>query len=153
MERVCPSCLKSFSPHRSVANQKYCGAPACQRARKNAWRKTALEHDPDHRANQLLSQRRWRDKNPGYWQEYRARHPEYVHRNRLGQAERNHRRGQSPPGKSSSPAATMIAKRDELNPGQERPLGHFRLVPIRPGMIAKRDELIVRLEPVFGGSG
>jgi hypothetical protein len=54
--------------------QRYCSREACQKARKNAWRRAKLELDPDYRANQQASTRAWLASQGGssaYYQRYR----------------------------------------------------------------------------------
>ncbi len=66
--------------------------PACRRARKAAWKRNKMQTDPDYRYNHKLSNQKWAKAHPGYWKDYRSRHPEYVERNRILQAVRNRRR-------------------------------------------------------------
>jgi hypothetical protein len=42
-----------------VLGQAYCGDSACQRARRNAWRRTKYESDADYRLNQKSSTADW----------------------------------------------------------------------------------------------
>ena len=59
-----------------VADQKYCGAKVCQRARKREWRLKKYESDPDYRLNQKASTEAWMSKVGGaahYYREYRRR--------------------------------------------------------------------------------
>lgn len=159
MDKTCPCCLRVITPRRSVPNQRYCGQPECQRARKRAWRKEKRAQDGDYRETKKASQQRWQEKHPGYWREYREKHPEYTERNRQLQRERNrYKRRVEPPGRlgtgqvrDASPFA-KIAKGDALSP-LPRPIpGRYRLVPVGEN-IAKGDELIVLLEPVSWGTG
>ncbi len=56
--------------------QRYCGSEGCQKARKNAWRRTKLELDPDYRANQRASTKAWLQSQGGsaaYYRRYRKR--------------------------------------------------------------------------------
>ena len=58
------------------ANQRYCSSEDCQTARKNAWRRTKLELDPDYRANQRASTKAWLESQGGsgaYYRRYRKR--------------------------------------------------------------------------------
>ena len=50
-----------------------------------------MKTDPDYQANQRESQRSWRERNPGYWKQYRMQHPDYAMRNRLLQRHRDKR--------------------------------------------------------------
>ena len=87
----CAHCGSRFVPNPRIRNQRYCGRIECQRARKSSWQRRKLATDPDYQANKQDSQRAWRIRNPGYWQNWRLRHPEYVERNRMLQQERRGR--------------------------------------------------------------
>jgi hypothetical protein len=131
MEKTCPHCGKRFLPHPAVLNQRYCGSADCQRARKKSWQKEKLKSDPDYRENQAAAQKGWRERNKGYWREYRKNNQTYSQRNRLRQRERNRQK-------------RMIAKMDELGAKNLIAPGRYRLVPLY-GKIAKMDELIVEI--------
>jgi hypothetical protein len=131
-----PHCGKRFLPHPAVLNQQYCGSADCQRARKRKWQKEKLKSDPDYRENQAAAQKAWRERNRGYWREYRKKNKTYSERNRLRQSERNRQR-------------RVIAKMDELGAKSLVSPGRYRLVPLY-GKIAKMDELIVEIGVVAG---
>ena len=72
---------------RRTADQRYCGEPACQKARKNAWRRERYATDPDYRLNQDESTKAWLAANGGaakYHREYRRKRKE--RRDELGRA-------------------------------------------------------------------
>ena len=135
MEKTCLCCKRPIIAHPAVANQRYCGDPECQKARKRKWQKGKLAGDPDYRANQAEAQRQWRSRNRGYWREYRRRNPAYTEANRIRQRERNRRRR----------AGSGIAKMDELKEKTVIRSGRYRLVPLGGGGIAKMDALIVEI--------
>ncbi|OGR99861.1 MAG: hypothetical protein A2V88_13850 [Elusimicrobia bacterium RBG_16_66_12] len=59
-----------------TAEQRYCSGEGCQKARKNAWRRTKLALDPDYRANQRASTKAWLASQGGsgaYYRRYRKR--------------------------------------------------------------------------------
>ena len=59
-----------------VKGQKYCGAEACQRARKRAWRQEKRLVDPDYQSNQRASNEKWLASRGGaaaYHRDYRER--------------------------------------------------------------------------------
>lgn len=59
---------------RRTADQRYCGEPACQKARKNAWRRERYAADPEYRLNQRDSTKAWLEANGGaaaYYRRYR----------------------------------------------------------------------------------
>ena len=143
MEKTCLCCQRRFKPHPAVRDQRYCGTPDCQRARKRKWQKEKLANDRDYRANQAEAQRQWRERNKDYWKEYRKKHPAYTERNCMGQRERNRRRR----------SEAEIAKMDELKGETLIPSGRYRLVPLCNVGIAKMDELIVELGVISRGCG
>lgn len=59
-----------------VAGQRYCGAAACQRARRNRWRREKTASDADYRMNQRESTAAWLSAQGGaaaYHRAYRKR--------------------------------------------------------------------------------
>ncbi len=140
MQCVCIHCGKSFSLNPRVKNQGYCSYRECQKARRAKWQRKKMARDPDYRDNQRRCQKEWLSTHLGYWQDYRAKHPEYVKRNRLLQIRRNAKR-------RKDGLVKMIAKMDALNPWKGKV---FRLIPQGGGLIAKMDSLIVKLVPVKG---
>ncbi len=122
-----------------VKNQRYCSDKACQRERKRLWQKQKRAEDSAYRANQLDANKKWREKNPAYWRNYRKRHPEYVARNRELQRERNRRRRHG-----SGP----IAKMDASAGKSPVVTGHYQLVPLGSGTVAKMDAINVKIEVI-----
>lgn len=88
----CFHCGKSIKANPRVKNQRYCSDRECQRARRREWQREKLLNDPDYKANQRDCQRKWHEHHPGYYQDYRERHPQSRERNRLLQRYRNSRR-------------------------------------------------------------
>jgi len=141
--RRCKHCHTFFCPRPQNPDQQYCSNSACQRARKRRWQQQKFRTDPDYHANQRAAQDSWKEKNPRYWQEYRARHPECVARNRERQRERNrHRRKQGDAGH------VPIAKMDASAPDKSINTGRYMLSRIDSGGIAKMDALIVEINVV-----
>lgn len=130
-----------FTPCPQVPKQKYCSRKECQRARKREWNKNKLSSDPDYRENRKIAQQRWKDKNPGYWKEYRARHSKYTAKNRRQQGFRNKKR-------RINDLATQIAKTDESNPINSVLSGRYCMIPVRDGVIVKTDECIVEIAAI-----
>lgn len=88
----CAHCGRPFIPNPRVKKQRYCGGKECQRARKTLWQREKMRTDQEYQTNQRESQRTWRERNPGYWKQYRIGHPEYAMRNCLLQRHRDKRR-------------------------------------------------------------
>jgi len=88
-KRRCVACRGVFTVRAQTPGQRYCSAPACQRARRRRWQREKRRTDPDYRENQHQAQQRWAARQgAGYWRRYRAEHPEYTAANRAGQRER-----------------------------------------------------------------
>ena len=129
----CIHCKKGLVPNPRSKGQRYCGLPACQRARKAMWQRQKMALDRDYRLNQKDAQDQWREDNPGYWDRYRASHPEYCDRNRQLQKQRDAKR-----------RARRLAKMDALS--QPKPVnpGTYYLIPLMPNL-AKMDALTQRI--------
>ena len=137
-EIVCCSCADVFERSVRHKNQCYCPKPECQRARKAAWKRFKMRTDPDYKYNQTLSNKKWAKAHPGYWRDYRKRHPEKAERNRMLQSIRNRRRSSTPKNRSNQ---ELIAKVDASIVNKLRVVGQFWLVPV----IAKVDALKVNI--------
>ena len=48
-----------------------------------------MSADSDYKNNQQVANKRWHIKNPDYWRNYRASHPDYVQSNRDAQRVRD----------------------------------------------------------------
>ena len=106
-----------------------------------------LKTDADYRANQTAAQRRWRERHPAYWRDYRQRHPDATARNREQQRERNRRRRMA----GTGPSPPAIANMDAYTP--ERPVrsGTYRLVPVAAPGVAKMDAYLVEMQVLSAG--
>ena len=143
MKRSCRCCGCWFMTKVNVPDQQYCSRRICQNARRQRWRKQKLSIDLDYKADQYEAQRRWCEKNPDYWKQYRASHPDYRQRNRQKQKERNRKRGK----RHIEPGA-VIAKRYALKPHNEIISGIYNIVRVNGDMIAKSDALLVKLDVI-----
>ena len=85
-------CGVLFTPCPQIPGQTYCSRSVCQQARKNKWNRKKYATDPDYREGIQAAQQKMKEKNPGYWQDYRARHPKYTQKNRAQQRLRNQNR-------------------------------------------------------------
>jgi hypothetical protein len=68
----CKHCKKRCV--KRTRDQHYCGSPACQKVRKNKWRRAKYQVDPDYRANQRNSTTAWlktQGGNAAYYRRYR----------------------------------------------------------------------------------
>jgi hypothetical protein len=109
--------------------------------RKNRWQKDKLASDGAYKGNKADAQRRWSERHPDYYREYRRNHPPYVERNRQRQRQRNKRRGNGVGGVSLQSGA-MIAKKDATLSVKS---GTYQLIPIGLPLIAKKDAMVVAL--------
>lgn len=130
----CLACAKVFETLPRVPLQNYCSRVECQRERRKLWQRRKRQSDNDYQANQLQSQRRWREAHPDYWQQYRADHPQYVERNRAQQRARNQTRSRA--GVANVDATTLIS------PIQS---GTYQLRIVSPDGVAKMDAWIVKI--------
>ena len=71
--RNCPYCGNQFKPSRSHLQQVVCSEDACQRRRRADYHKKKLKKDPLYRAVCEDSQEIWRQQNPEYMKQYRAK--------------------------------------------------------------------------------
>ena len=77
------SCKKPYNRNPRQKKQRYCGAPACQRARKNEWQREKMKSDPKYRKDQKQANKDWLNKRPGYWKDYLRKNPKRKLRNKL----------------------------------------------------------------------
>ncbi len=99
-----------------------------------------MDTDEAYRLNQKKVQDRWREKNPGYSQNYRATHPDYTRKNREAQAERN-RKSRHKINPTSIYEA--IAKMDVSNGECSIKPGRYTILSAEHPDIAKMDVIIV----------
>ena len=130
----CFHCATLFTPRNK--KQYYCRRPECQKARKANWQRIKMKTNPDYKASQKFSQKKWAAANPGYWKAYRNQNPKKAERNRVLQTIRNRRR---PVQKQQ--ADVLIAKMDARKNIGFQPVGQFWLVPL----IAKMDATKVNI--------
>lgn len=94
---ICKNCRKRkpLNP-RLKGEQKYCGAPECQRARKAEWQRKNMAEKPKYYARQKKCVEKWRKTKPAnkYQDEYRKNNSEYTDRNRKKQKIYNQKRKQ-----------------------------------------------------------
>lgn len=147
---TCINCGSNFQRSPRHKNQNYCSKKACQRARKADWQRGKMRTDPEYRAGQRLSQKKWADNNPGYWKQYRAKNKDQAERNRLLQRLRNKRHRVCPGTIRDGSEAAMIAKMDaseQVKTSIFKVMGQYWLVPI----IAKMDALKVNIVVIADG--
>ncbi len=88
----CRYCQQTFRPAPYHPQQVVCSKPACQRERRNDYRRQKIACDSVYQQVCLDSPRKWRRSNPDYWKKYRQDHPEQVERNRRQQRWRDRKR-------------------------------------------------------------
>lgn len=121
---------------RRTKEQRYCGESACQKARKNTWRRAKYSTDADYRANQRDSTNAWlseQDGSAAYHRAYRQRRKE--------------------PGPSKSMLAPAVqgeapasANSDARFGGFYLESGVYALTPIGRKSDANSDALFARIE-------
>ena len=144
MKKVtCINCSREFIQSPRHKNQSYCQKQACQKAKKADWQRRKMKTDPEYKASQKLSQRKWLQANTDYWKKYRKRNPEKTARNRLLQRLRNKQRS-AQTSDASGDTSGMIAKMDaseSIKPTKFKAIGQYWMVPV----IAKMDALKVNI--------
>ena len=140
----CACCRRILPRDSRVKNQRYCGAKACQRARKSKWQREKLELDPDDRANKRESQRVWQGRNSSYWQQYRKKNPDYCEHNRQLQRARDRAR------RCMAATETNLAKMDTLGRiFHNTSMTYF--ISASQGNLAKMDAIPVKIIPITPG--
>ena len=141
--RLCKCCGKRITIKRNP-QKVYCSDKRCQHYRKMSWRQEKMKNDADYRSNQYASNQRWQSKHTDYWRKYRARHPEYVERNRRTQRVRD---------STNHVNASYLAKSDALNEKSLMAPGVYWLTPNKEGCLAKSDALLVKIHVLSGQNG
>ena len=72
-KRVCPYCKQEFTPDRFHPDQVVCSFLPCQRLRRNEYHRKKIAIDPVYRDVCADSQSFWKEQNPDYQKQYRAR--------------------------------------------------------------------------------
>ena len=132
----CVHCRRLYIANPRVQNQKYCSRDICQRARKSRWQQRKMATDDDYRQNRKESRQMWQTRHPGYWQQYRASHPQYCERNRMLQKQRDAKR-----------RAKHLAKMDALKQLKSIKPGPYYLIPCM-GNLAKMDALTQKINVI-----
>ena len=121
----CRHCRK-LRPRRTP-DQRYCSDEACQKARKNAWRRERYAADPDYRLNLRDSTMAWLDANGGA-AEY---HRRYRQARKQRRREQSRAKGEAKPVDSaSSPGQAAGANSDALLQESPSISGTYVLFPL-----------------------
>jgi hypothetical protein len=88
MFQPCPQSYRPTKEGREVSAQHYCSKPECQRESDRRSHQAHIKKNPLYHQKQLLSARRWRKKNGGYWRQ-RREDPQVAERNRVLQRQRD----------------------------------------------------------------
>lgn len=146
-EIFCSNCAELFTPSSRHGNQTFCMKPQCRKARKASLQREKMKTDPDYRADQKLSKKKWSASRPDYWKEYRKDNSDKAERNRLLQTVRNGKR------KKGKEAATRDASRPSARKaawGKETfsVCGRCWLIPMSP-KAAPLDVRIVTISRIW----
>jgi hypothetical protein len=71
--KTCIYCKQAFSPCRYHPDQRVCGSAECQQRRRTDYHREKIATDFVYREQCRDSQKKWRENNPGYMKQYRAR--------------------------------------------------------------------------------
>jgi hypothetical protein len=136
---------------RNKGRQNYCGGTSCQQARKNAWERAKLKHEPGYKAKRTSCKKRWYEtdrQGAAYQAHYRKAHPDYVEQNRKKQLIRNQR-------VRNDRGSTKIVKTDALASQSVEVQGLYVLIPYgkrkEVEKIVKTDALLVQLVDTVTG--
>lgn len=77
------------NPTIRISSQHYCSKPQCQQESHRRSHQAHVKKKPLYRQKQILSARRWRKKNGGYWHKRREERPDVAERNRVLQRQRD----------------------------------------------------------------
>jgi len=88
-ERGCCYCQEVFQPSKFQPLQAVCSGSECQRKRRADYHRNKIVDDPEYREVCRDSSRKWRAANPGYWKQYREKHPACTEQNRQQQKARD----------------------------------------------------------------
>lgn len=148
----CVHCGKPIKADPRVKNQRYCSDKECQRARRRQWQREKLLSDPDYKANQRDCQRKWREHHPGYYRDYRQRHPQSRERNRLPQQppadpSKDCNNGRVPARASAHSNPLLPAPGDCKNGPVSTKSDHHSSRLVQPREIAKEDSIASRHAP------
>lgn len=123
---------------RRTPDQCYCSDDACQKARKNAWRRERYSSDPEYRLNQRDSTNAWLEAKGGAAAYYRQYRQERKQRQRDGP--RAKAKGKSKPVEDSAPLPredsvpllrnATAANRDGLLEKSLIKTGTYELIPL-----------------------
>lgn len=92
VERRCRYCERVFQPSKFQPGQSVCSESDCQRRRRSDSRRLKIVSDPEYRQVCQDSSRKWRTRNPEYWQRRRESNPAIGERNRQLQRVRDQKR-------------------------------------------------------------
>jgi hypothetical protein len=90
--RSCLYCRQTFEPSKYQPAQTVCGDAKCQKRRRSDYHRRRIAGDAEYRLACLESPRKWRERNPDYWKQYRAKNPAAVENNRQQQKRRDEKR-------------------------------------------------------------
>ncbi len=101
-----------------------------------------MQGDEAYRLNQKDAQRRWSEKSPDCWKNYRENNQAYARNNREEQRRRNRCR------RATQSIAREFAKMDALPAQNYDRSGVYGLVPVQDLLFAKMDAKIVKITEV-----
>jgi hypothetical protein len=70
---ICSCCHRTLPANPRIKNQRFCGQPLCQQARKTQWQKAKLASDPAYLQNQREACQTWRENHRDYWRQRRLK--------------------------------------------------------------------------------
>jgi len=70
---TCSCCHRTLPANPRNKDQRFCGQPLCQQARKTQWQRAKLASDPEYLKNQREACQTWRENHRDYWRQRRMR--------------------------------------------------------------------------------
>lgn len=131
----CKGCHRRVLRRPQNPAQEYCDRRSCQNERRQRWRSAKLRSDPEYRANQRDSQKRWLNTHRGYYRDYRARHPDYVVGNRERQKHRDRLKRDLT---AMTRTGAVLAKRYACPRESDVIPVYYELLPVQSANLAKR---------------
>lgn len=122
----CRHCRKLES--KRTADQRFCNDEACQRARKNEWRRERYAADLDYRVNQRESSNAWLEANGGA-AEYHRRYRRKRKQRRDKESVISKKKAEPVADSAAEPGPATAANSDALSVESLTISGRYKLIP------------------------
>ncbi len=140
---TCHHCGEEVSRNvRIKKGQKYCKAKECRKASRRSWKKKKYATDSEYRKKCQDNTKEWQKDQPAYkyQQGYRAKHPDYVKRNRELQRIRYKERK-----KACNCISSKIVNRNTFA-GYPSAGNVYKIIPLQDEKIVNRNTFMARIQ-------